>query len=231
MKHKITWKLAAIFCLCVFVLTGCKNTNTPEQTAGAWTVSTESVTPLIPEEAKEAFDAAVTGLTGVGYEPIAYLGSQVVAGSNYGFLCRATTVSAQAETKLCTVKVYRDLSGNSSILDTKDIVISDYVKDGELSFTPGNLAGGWSLPEDTAAAALPDNVQAAFDKATAGMTGVGYHPLAYLGSQVVAGCNYAVLCNAISLTAEPQSALAVITIYADLEGGAQITSVSGFDFP
>lgn len=251
MKKMIALTLAGILCLSVLLLTGCKGKDAPVETAepsetnaptatgepvigqpaGGWTVNAEAVTPVIPDEAKEAFDAAMEGLDGVGYEPIAYLGSQVVAGVNYGFLCRAKVVSPDAQASLCTVKVYRDLEGNASILDIKDIAISDYTANGDVSFNPAELAGGWSLPEDLEPAALPDDVQTAFDAAFAGFSGVGYHPLAYLGSQVVAGRNFAILCNATSVTAEPQSALAVVVIYADLEGGAQITSVAGFDFP
>lgn len=198
--------------------------------AGGWTVSTDPASAAIPEDAKAALDAALEGLDGVGYEPLAYLGSQVVAGTNYAFLCRSTVVYPGAEAGLSIVKVYRDLEGNASILDIKDIAISDYTEDSELSYAEEGLAGGWTLASDAESAAMPENVQTAFDTATAGLMGVGYHPLAYLGSQVVAGANYAVLCSATSMTAEPQSALAVITIYADLEGGAQILSVSGFDF-
>lgn len=255
MKTKIAWILAILLCLSVFALTACGGADTSAETevpsetevqteapseleepvigqiAGGWTVSSEPAAPSIPEEAKEAFDKAVAELAGVGYEPIAYLGSQVVAGVNYGFLCRATVVSPDAEPSLCTLKVYCDLEGNATIQDIKDIAISDYTASGDVSFNPADLAGGWALPEDPEPAALPEDVQTAFDTALEGFAGVGYQPLAYLGSQVVAGANYAILCNATSVTAEPQSALAVVTIYADLEGGAQITSVSGFDFP
>lgn len=252
MKSAIALFLSILLCLSVFALTGCKNTEpsqpgteAPVETeapvdteepavgpiAGGWTINSEAAAPSIPEEAQAAFDAAMAGFTGVGYEPLAYLGSQVVAGVNYGFLCRSKVVSPDAQASLSIVKVYRDLEGNASILDIKDIAISDYTTDGDLSYTPAGLAGGWTLPVDAEPAALPEEVQKAFDNATAGMMGVGYQPLAYLGSQVVAGCNYAVLCNATSVTAEPQSALAVLVIYADLEGGAQITSISGFDFP
>lgn len=239
MKKARKWITPLIFLLCVALLAGCGSkvpeVDEPEEPAvgpiaGGWTVSTEPVSPVIPEEAQEAFDAAVAGLTGAKHEPVAYLGSQVVAGVNHAFLCRVTPVTPQAEAKLCVVKVYRDLEGNASITDTLDIAIADYVHAGETSFAPGDLVGGWTLDPDTESAALPTDVQTAFDKAMADFSGVGYHPLAYLGSQVVAGSNYAVLCNAVTVTAQPQSALAVVVIYADLQGGAQITSISGFDF-
>lgn len=248
MKSTVAWILAIVLCLSVFAMVGCKSESSKEPetkteetipseapiggpVAGGWTVSSEPASPAIPEEAKEAFDAAIEGLTGVGYEPLAYLGSQVVAGVNYGFLCRSQVVSPDAQASLSIVKVYRDLEGNATILETKDVAIPAYTENSDLSYVPEGMAGGWTLPEDAEPAALPEAVQTAFDTAFADFAGVGYQPLAYLGSQVVAGENYAVLCRATMVSAEPQSALAVVTIYADLEGGAQILSIAGFDFP
>lgn len=234
MKSNIIWILTALS-LCTFFLTGCNNTSKDSaalsQTAGGWAISTEPVTPDIPESARFAFNDAVSVLTDAEYEPIAYLGSQVVAGSNYGFLCRVSSDSAQSEVKLCTVKIYRNLEGNSSVLETKDVIISECFKDSNLSFTPDNLAGGWNISSDIKSAVLPKEIQTAFTKATKDLKDVEYKPLAYLGCQVVAGSNYAVLCKASANGSDNQSSLAVIMIYADLEGGAQITSVSGFDFP
>ena len=235
MKTKMIWTLVIVLCLCAFLLAGCK--EKPEEpeppivhAEGSWTVSDEQVAPAIPDDAKQALDDATAELTDVGYEPLAYLGSQVVAGSNYGFLCRATTASAQPQTKLCTVKVYRDLAGNSSILESKDVAISSYTTDEVLSYAPDGLAGGWHIDPDLAPAALPEDVQSAFDKATVGLNGISYQPLAYLGSQVVAGTNFALLCN-VNSVAEGASALAIVTIYENPDGDAQIISVAGLDFP
>lgn len=248
MKTTIVWILAIVLCLSVFALAGCSSsepaetespteTETPIETgepsgpiSGGWNVSTDPASPVIPDEAKAAFDAATAGLMGVGYEPIGYLGSQVVAGTNYGFICRATTITGTPETKLCVMKVFRNLEGESEVLDIRDISIADYTTESDPDFAPA-LAGGWSIPSDLESAELPENVQKAFDTAFADFSGVGYHPIAYLGSQLVAGSNYAVLCNAIQVAPEQPSALAVVVIYADLEGSASVRSIAGFDFP
>ena len=55
----------------------------------------------------------MTGLTGVRYEPVAYLGSQLVAGRNHCFLCKATVVYPGAAPKFVLVYIYEDLSGNA----------------------------------------------------------------------------------------------------------------------
>lgn len=229
MKKTVSLFLAIILCVSTFgLLTGCKGepeaTEAPEDiVAGGWTIHQDGTEPTLPAEAKEAFDKAAADLTDGTYRPIAYLGSQVVAGANYAFLC---TVSGRG---LCVVKVYRDPSGEASVLETKDISIADYTTDEQIAFPEAGMAGGWTVSEATGAA-LSAEAQTAYETAMTGLVGVSYTPVTCLGTQVVAGTNYAILCRATTVTAEPASALAVVIIYADLEGGAQITSICGFDF-
>ena len=238
MKNTIAIFLAVILCLSVFcMLTACKNTATPETEApatdapeteevpvapvtGGWTIPQEPAEAAMPEEAKAAFDLAMETYQDGRPTPIAYLGSQVVAGANYSFLCVDTT-------GLKVIKIYKDLEGNASILSEEAINITDYTSEGDISFPDAALAGGWSAGS-ASGAALPADAQKAFDTATEGLTGVGYEPLAVLGTQVVAGTNYAILCKATQMTPDTDAALAVLVIYADLEGGATITSICGF---
>ena len=77
------------------------------------------------------------------------------------------------------------------------------------------------------AAALPEDVQTAFDKALETLTG-SYNevtPIAYIGRQVVSGTNYAVLCRVTFADEEAPAGLIVLTAYADLQGNAQVTNV------
>ena len=186
---------------------------------GGWTVNTEFSKFELPEAAKTAFDKATKGLAGSAIEPVAYLGSQVVAGANHAFLCKVTPIVPNAKAALKYVTVYADLAGNAEI--TKTAGIEEFTT-GEVSFE--SLAGGY-----TASAAcgggISGDVKTAFDKATKGLAGVGYEPLALLGTQVVAGMNYAVLCKATPVVPNAQSALAIVVIYQDLQGGAEITGI------
>lgn len=250
MKGSFALFLAIILCLTLFcMLTGCKDNGNPEvpdtlppetdapetdapvgPVTGGWTPWQESVSPTLPEEAKAAFDLAMEQYDGAKPIPVAFLGSQVVAGVNYSFLCAVPDTSERDSMPVAGLKeirIYRDLEGNASILNEREINIAAYTNTGDVVFPEPALAGGWGAG-NASGAALPDDVQKAFDTATAGLTGVGYEPIAVLGTQVVAGTNYAILCKATQITAEPTSALAVLTIYADLDGGATLTSVCGF---
>lgn len=86
------------------------------------------------------------------------------------------------------------------------------------------LLGGWeNVPQE--AVELPEEAQAAFDKATDGLDGAQYAPAALLSTQVVAGMNYCVLCQVIPEAQDAASAWALVYIYADLQGNAEITNV------
>lgn len=199
-----------------------------EAEAGGWTVNSEFGEAKIPEEAKAAFDKAMEGYTGMGFTPVAYLGSQVVAGANYAFLCEGTTMTAEPVTSLKIVTVYAGVDDTAEIKDVVDVNVAPS-DDAEVEFVPSDFTGAYDYTE-AAGAALPENVAEAFNKAVEGLAGVSYEPVALLGTQVVAGQNLAVLCKATSVTAEPATALAVVYVYADLEGGASVTGVNGIKF-
>lgn len=89
------------------------------------------------------------------------------------------------------------------------------------------LAGGWAV--DEGASALTADEQAAFDKATEGTDYASYKAVAVMGTQVVAGTNYAVLCYDGKDAETNGGAWYIGVVYADLEGNAQITSMKPFD--
>ena len=86
------------------------------------------------------------------------------------------------------------------------------------------LMGGWAIvPAE--ANALPEDAQAAFDKAMETLVGAEYTPVALLGTQVVAGTNYCILCQISPVVPDPVPSWALVYIYADLEGNAEILNV------
>ena len=171
---------------------------------------TDAASPVLTDDVKAVFNKAVEGLTGMTYEPVAYLGSQVVAGTNHKILCKATPV-----TELLTV--YEDLNGNAEITESREFTGSaaPAAQDAEEP-----IAGAYEEPETPV---VTDDAKAALAKACETLTGAGYEAKALLGTQVVAGTNYMLLCKVTTVTAEPTSDYAIVTVYQDLEGNAEIT--------
>ncbi len=94
---------------------------------GGYTVKSEVEAVELPEDVKAAFDLALEGYTGIGLTPIAYLGSQVVAGTNYAILCLGKVMNPTAKPTLKVAVVYKDLEGNASMLRVNDFKLVDYV--------------------------------------------------------------------------------------------------------
>ncbi len=120
-----------------------------------------------------------------------------------------------------------DTSEPASMPDYIEIVAddSDVEVNSEVSDNEHNVAGGWNTSKD---GVITEAAQEAFDKATkpGGMT---YTPVSLLGTQVVAGINYAFLCDGQPTDDEsaPTRSYKII-VYADLEGNAEITSIEPY---
>ena len=88
----------------------------------------------------------------------------------------------------------------------------------------GPIVGGWEIvPHE--AATLPEDAQSAFDKAMDNQEGGDYVPVALLSRQVVAGTNYCILCQVTPVVPDGKPCWALVYIYADLQGNAEITNV------
>ena len=90
-----------------------------------------------------------------------------------------------------------------------------------------DLAGGWAPAQDPA---VTEELQAVFDKGMEGLLGVNYVPVAYLGSQVVAGTNHCFLCQGTEVAPEAQAAWYLVYLWEGLDGSVTLLSVVDFDF-
>lgn len=198
---------------------------------GGWQAYGET-TPACTDEEKAIFDLATGELDGVDYEPIRVLGTQVVAGMNYAFLARGTTVTAEPVIQWYVLVAYQDLDGNVSLTSVQPIELAEPKVTDEAA--SDNIVGGWTI-NDSVGSSLesqtqlePQEADEAFTTASDSYDGITLHPLTTLGTQLVSGTNYLVLCEGVP-EGGANAQLYLATIYADLDGGAQITDVRGFN--
>lgn len=92
-----------------------------ENADGGFTVNTGDIPVEDNEDVKAAVDKALDGLVGANYESVAYLGSQVVAGTNYLVLMRITPVVPDAVPQFGLVTFYQDLDGNVEMSSEENI--------------------------------------------------------------------------------------------------------------
>ena len=96
---------------------------------GAWEIAVpgDALTPLTNEDAQAAFDAAAAKYLGVDLKPLSLLGTQVVAGMNFKYLCYGQTVTETPVSGLYVVDVYRDLDGNAEITNCSVLDLLSYI--------------------------------------------------------------------------------------------------------
>lgn len=87
----------------------------------------------------------------------------------------------------------------------------------------------WTIVYDNGKQALPKIASKAFKNATKKYTGETLEPVALLGTQVVNGTNYMILCKSVTATAEPVTSYKIVVVYNSLKDKASIKSVKDFD--
>lgn len=192
-------------------------------TAGGWKINHKAASYLTKSE-KKVFEKAVKKLDGVAYTPVLTLAEQVVAGTNYAFLCTAASVTASPKYSWKVLIVNRNLKGKAKVLKVNSFNVKR-IKTRNSAYKTSNLSGGWAYSnEGTTSKKIPSAAKKAFGKATKNMVGVSLTPLALLATQVVAGTNYKFLCRGVIMNAEGTSCLYEVDVYKDLQGKCEVSS-------
>lgn len=138
MKKRSITALILIGCM-AFAFGACGSKNTQEESAAASEAKPEGSASLggwqifedekeaVPADAKEAFDSAIQGYTGMNLEPKALLATQVVSGTNYAFLCLGERVVQNPVKGWYVVVVYKDLQGKAKISSVEDFDLTAHI--------------------------------------------------------------------------------------------------------
>ena len=170
----------------------------------------------INKEEKVLFDEAVQAYTIAEITPIAYLGSQIVAGTNHCFMCRFLDSIPDAKETYAFISVYEDLNGKAVLRDVRDSHIETNIN---------GQAGGWELPETPD---LSEDLKGACTKALEAADRDDCTPLCCLSQQVVSGMNYCIFCKTAPAGPEEKTGYVLAYLYQDLQGNAEITDLIDF---
>ena len=210
--------LVAAMTACASKVKASENSKATEETKeeamidGGWQ-SPDSMD--ITDEIRDKVARATADMLGVDYEPIAVIGRQIVAGTNYKILCKLTAVTPDASATYAIVTIYEDLEGNVSVTEVQNC---------DAEIVTGNPMGGWQ--DQTPA--VTEASQKALENALEKLVGADYKEIACLRTQIVNGTNYCLLCEITPVVPNAESHFAIVFVYEDLDGNAQITDV--FDF-
>lgn len=187
--------------------------------------SNEVIGGYIPMESLYAWKDAFKNLDEIPPEPIALLGTQVVGGINHSFLCQ------EADGKLMVYTIFE-----RRWLDKSEIISKTEIDFNALEHTDSaaplenpQYTNAWTVnaeeyKSDENLQAFPERAAAAFKKASSSLPeDIVLMPQAYLGSQVVAGTNYRILCVSKDADYEKtnNASIKVATVYEDLNGNAE----------
>ena len=233
MKRTLIVILAAVMIVMSFAACGQKKEEAPIEEAasgtelvGAWEIQKDlSDFDSIPDDVQAAFDKAMEGYTGMGFVPYAYVGRQIVSGTNYMILACGTTVTAEPQTGLYMLVIYEDTEGNATIKSVKDFDIAA-IEEAEPADTPFGVAGGWQLNDRKESVGMPDMETEVIKKVLEGDTsGVTYVPLSrIIAEKIVSGAEFALLAAEYE-TPDSQPQVCMLYLYDMADGTTSLKSV------
>ena len=227
----ITSVIVVSLCL---LLVGCggskeKEDNTETQTkngkSGEWFNYGLVVNNNKPEDITSKFLRAERDVTEDYLEPVTLLGTQVVAGTNYMFLCRVMQDKPLGEeldsADLRVAILYVDLQGNAEITKVTKFDVNKYVSK-DISLTQEQLAGGWTVSNKfTSKVSYDSGADEKVAKATSTLAGASFKALAVLSGKKVSNAEMydAILCLQTTgiETSTPKYSLSVLTIKGEGE--------------
>ena len=156
-----------------------KAENNSDSLVGAYNTNLVSFSIKDNPDAMNAFEAAFpNGYNYTHYEPIALLGTQVVSGTNYLYLCKSTWTDYQENVSFVLLQIYQDLSGKSEVMGSAILFPTEESREEGEDYIDNT---GSYLPENIPA------IQNAFKEAVPDNENVSYIPLAYIGKHTQEG--------------------------------------------
>ena len=156
-----------------------KAENNSDSLVGAYNTNLVSFSIKDNPDAMNAFEAAFpNGYNYTHYEPIALLGTQVVSGTNYLYLCKSTWTDYQENVSFVLLQIYQNLSGKSEVMGSAILFPTEESREEGEDYIDNT---GSYLPENIPA------IQNAFKEAVPDDENAYYIPLAYIGKHTQEG--------------------------------------------
>ena len=185
----------------------------PGDDAGAWK---KAASPALTDDVRRVFAKVADTAIGVRYNPVAFIGTQVVAGTNYAVLCE-TSLAAPGSQDLYSMVIAHE--GTDGSVTVTDVIMSQVNTYTDLPM------GGWKNADDPV---VHPDMEALFASAARGFLGAEYAPIAVVSMQPANGTNYCIFAEAGKVTADPGSEYAFVYLHVDEGGSAAVTDIVSF---
>jgi hypothetical protein len=165
---------------------------------GAWEVK---VSTNFPQKVATGIAQLDEQLIGAEYDAVAYLGSQVVNGTNHAVLAQQTILTGR-DTKNAVVLVFNEKPKSMEVALAS---INTIVKG-------NNEPGGIDV---NVTAEIPAEAKAALDAALkGGFVGSKVEAFAYIGKQVTKGIDYIFACEVTPVTQNPVKTISLVKVHS-----------------
>ena len=161
---------------------------------GAWNVNIS--VGSMPEKVATAVGKIKDNIMGADYEPIAYIGSQVVNGVNHAVLAEQVLTTGR-DTKNVVLLIFNEKNMDCDLVSIERVVEA------------GGELGGTVVDVKTE---IPEDAQKAFDKALGGFVRAVVKPFALLATQPVNGINYVFAAELDPVVEEPEKKFCIVTV-------------------
>lgn len=162
---------------------------------GSWTIA---VSNGMSQKVASAVGSLAEKLIGAEYEPILYLGSQVVNGTNHAVLAKQILTTGRDTTNVVLL-IFNEKPGDMEAT----LVSIDRLVEGGLPF------GGVQINPTTD---IPVNAKEVWDAAFSDRIGLSATPVAYLGSQVATGMNYIFIATTAPVVPDAETSLQLVSV-------------------
>ena len=161
---------------------------------GSWDIAVEI--GKMPQKVATAVASLGETLIGAEYEPIAYIGSQVVNGINHAVLAKQVVITGR-DVENIVVLIFNEKPEGVSLIGVERILES------------GGPFGGININVQTD---IPEDVEDIFMEAFEGYLGAAVTPYALLGTQVTKGINYIYAATLSTVALEPEEKALIVTV-------------------
>ena len=199
--------------------------NSDAPLIGAYNTNLVSFSLKDNPDAMSAFEAAFrNGYNYTHYEPIALLGTQVVSGTNYLYLCKSTWTDYQENVSFVLLQIYQDLSGKSEVMGSAILFPTEESREEGEDYIDNT---GSFLPENIPA------IQNALEEAVPDDENVSYIPLAYIGKHSQEGKSEedVIFTAKKSKGKDAKTSYVLLYIAKDKNGKAKLVKTEDVEFP
>lgn len=212
-------------CLLTVILSislyGCKEKDDMQN--DEWVIN-ENVGIQVEENALETLEKAQEGYAGAGFEYIACIGKQIVAGTKYIVLVKENLVTATPETKLAIVTVY----GNGENYEISNLSQLDLDELETSKTSPINTEGQDGGPKaffDLEPGKIDKEVSDAFLNATGDLLGGKYEAYGLLATKKGTNTKYALLVKETIVAKNMFSNYAIVFVEVKEDGTVVLNNV------